>query len=162
MAWQEIAVGLCLWLTFPAITMAVSWKMGSVNDHQDCGEAGWLVVGVRISHFGVDEWRRSWLIGSWKWWWSITFDSPIRSRSMMLGSMGVSGERGLWVECHTEEFCVKVLKFEIINSRKSSNYFIRVVLRTIEFVHSVMLFPGRFKNGQFKNREVGTRSLSQN
>ena len=37
------------------------------------------------------------------------------------------GECGLWVECHTEEFCVKVLKFEIMNSRKSFNYFSRVV-----------------------------------
>jgi hypothetical protein len=33
------------------------------------------------------------------------------------------GEGGLWVECHTEEFCVKVLKFEICSD---------VVLRTIE------------------------------
>ena len=61
-----------------------------------------------------------------------------------------------------EEFCVKVLKFEIVNSRKSFIYFSGVVPRTIEFVQPVMLFPGRFKNGQFKNREVGTRSLSQN
>jgi hypothetical protein len=44
-------------------------------------------------------------------------------------------ECGLWVECHTEEFCVKVLKFEIMNSRKSFNYFIRVVPRTIESAH---------------------------
>ena len=36
-------------------------------------------------------------------------------------------ERGLWVECHTKEFCVKVLKFEIKNSRKLSIYFSRVV-----------------------------------
>ncbi len=43
-------------------------------------------------------------------------------------------ERGLWVECHTEEFCVKVLKFEIVNSRKSFNYFSEVVPRTIETV----------------------------
>ena len=71
-------------------------------------------------------------------------------------------ECGLWVECHTEEFCVKVLKFEIVNSRKSFNYFIRVVPKTIKFVHPVMLFPGRFKNGPFKNREDDTRSLSQN
>ena len=71
-------------------------------------------------------------------------------------------ERGQLVECHTKEFCVKVLKFEIVNSRKSFNYFSEVVPRTIEFVPPVMLFPGRFKNGQFKNREVGTRSLSQN
>ena len=41
-------------------------------------------------------------------------------------------ERGLWVECHMEEFCVKVLKFEIVNSRKSFNYFSEVVPRTIE------------------------------
>ncbi len=60
------------------------------------------------------------------------------------------------------EFCVKVLKFEIVNSRKSFNYFIKVVLRTIEFVPPVTLFPGRFKNGRFKNRDVSTRSLSQN
>jgi hypothetical protein len=50
-----------------------------------------------------------------------------------------------------EEFCVKVLKFEIVNSRKSFNYFIKVVPKTIEFVHPVTLFPGRFKNGPFKN-----------
>ena len=71
-------------------------------------------------------------------------------------------ERGLWVECHTKEFCMKVLKFEIVNSQKSFNYFSRVVPKTIEFVHPVMLFPGRFKNGPFKNREDDTRSLSQN
>ena len=71
-------------------------------------------------------------------------------------------ERGLWVECHTEEFCVNVLKFEIVNSQKSFNYFIKEVSRTIEFVPYVTLFPGRFKNGQFKNREVDTQSLSQN
>jgi hypothetical protein len=41
-------------------------------------------------------------------------------------------ERGLWVECHTKEFCMKVLKFEIVNSRKVFNYFSEVVLRTIE------------------------------
>ena len=50
----------------------------------------------------------------------------------MCGQLIGSGERGLWVECHTEEFCVKVLKFEIVNSRKSFNYFIRAVPRTIE------------------------------
>jgi hypothetical protein len=71
-------------------------------------------------------------------------------------------ERGLWVECHTEEFCVKVLKFEIMNSRKSFNYFIGVVPRTIETAHPVTLFPGRFKNGPFKIREDDTLSLSQN
>ena len=32
----------------------------------------------------------------------------------------------------TEEFCVKVLKFEIVNSRNLFNYFSGVVLRTIE------------------------------
>ncbi len=47
---------------------------------------------------------------------------------------GRSNERGLWVECHTEEFCLKVLKFEIMNSRKSFNYFSEVVPRTIETV----------------------------
>ena len=52
----------------------------------------------------------------------------------------------------TEEFCVKVLKFEIVNSRKLFNYFSRVVPRTIESAHQVLLFPGRFKNGPFKNR----------
>ena len=60
------------------------------------------------------------------------------------------------------EFCVKVLKFEIVNSRKSFNYFSKVVPRTIEFVQSVTLFPGRLKNGQFKNREDDGQSLSQN
>ena len=67
-----------------------------------------------------------------------------------------------WAVGHTEEFCVKVLKFEIVNSRKLFNYFSEVVLRTIETALPVMLFPGRFKNGRFKNREVSTRSLSQN
>ena len=61
-------------------------------------------------------------------------------------------ERGLWVECHTEEFCVKVLKFEIVYSRKLFIYFSEVVPRTIEFADSVALSPGRFKNGPFKNR----------
>ena len=61
-----------------------------------------------------------------------------------------------------EEFCVKVLKFEIVNSWKLFNYFIRAVLRTIEFVIPVTLSHGRFKNGPFKNREDDTRSLSQN
>jgi hypothetical protein len=61
-----------------------------------------------------------------------------------------SGECGLWVECHTEEFCVKVLKFEIVNSWKLSIYFSVVVLRTIESVHSVLLFPGRFKIASLK------------
>ena len=46
----------------------------------------------------------------------------------------VCGELGLWVECHTEEFCMKVLKFEIMNSRKLFIYFSRGVPRTIEFV----------------------------
>ena len=59
-------------------------------------------------------------------------------------------ERGLWVECHTEEFCVKVLKFEIVNSRKSFNYFIRVVPRTIEFVQPVLLFLGGLKMAHLK------------
>jgi hypothetical protein len=71
-------------------------------------------------------------------------------------------ERGLVGRGVTEEFCVKVLKFEIVNSQKSFIYFSGVVPRTIETVQSVMLFPGRFKNGQFKNREEDTRSLSQN
>ncbi len=56
----------------------------------------------------------------------------------------------------TEEFYVKVLKFEIVNSRKLFNYYSRVVPRTIEFVHHVTVFPGRFKNGPFKNREDDT------
>ena len=90
--------------------------------------------------------------------------SPIRSRALdgWFNNGHRQRERELWVECHTEEFCVKVLKFEIENSRKSFNYFSEVVPRTIETAQPVMLFPGRFKNGQFKNREVGTRSLSQN
>jgi hypothetical protein len=60
---------------------------------------------------------------------------------------------GLWVECHMEEFCVKVLKFEIVNSRKLFIHFSGVVPRAIEFVPPVMLFPGRFKNGPFKRRQ---------
>jgi hypothetical protein len=60
-------------------------------------------------------------------------------------------ERGLWVECHMEEFCVKVLKFEIVNSWYLFNYFSRIVPRTIEFVTKVTLSPGLFKNGPFKN-----------
>ena len=55
-------------------------------------------------------------------------------RSPPVGSIG-SGERGLWVECHMEEFCVKVLKFEIMNSRKSFNYFSGIVPRTIKTLH---------------------------
>ena len=63
-------------------------------------------------------------------------------------------ERGLWVECHTEEleFCVKVLKFEIVNSRKLFIYSSGVVPRTIETAQPVTLFSERFKNGLFKNR----------
>ncbi len=57
---------------------------------------------------------------------------------------------------------MKVLKFEIVNSRKLSIYFSGVVPRTIETALPVTLFPGRFKNGPFKNREDDTRSLSQN
>jgi predicted component of type VI protein secretion system len=49
-----------------------------------------------------------------------------------------------------------------MNSWKSFNYFIGVIPRTIETAHPVLLFPGRFKNGLFKNREDDTRSLSQN
>ena len=51
----------------------------------------------------------------------------------------------------TEEFCVKVLKFEIVNSRNLFNYFSKVVPRTVEFAQPVTLSPGRFKNGPFKN-----------
>ena len=69
-----------------------------------------------------------------------------------VGSMGVGGERGLWVECHTEEFCVKVQKFEIVHSRKLFIYFSKAVPRTMEFVNSVSLSHGRFKNGPFKNQ----------
>ena len=74
-----------------------------------------------------------------------------------LGSMG--GERLAWARgsrFHTEEFYVKVLKFEIMNSWKLFNYSSKAVPRTIEFVHHVTLSPGRFKNwfhdGRFKNR----------
>jgi hypothetical protein len=46
--------------------------------------------------------------------------------------MGVSrqDEHGLVGRGVTEEFCVKVLKFEIMNSRKLFNHFSEVVLRT--------------------------------
>ena len=43
-------------------------------------------------------------------------------------------ERGLWVECHTEEFCMKVLKFKILNSWNLFTYFSEVVPRMIKFV----------------------------
>ena len=49
-----------------------------------------------------------------------------RSRAEV-SSITQKDERGLWVECHTEEFCVKILKFEIVNSRKLSIYFSEVV-----------------------------------
>ena len=51
------------------------------------------------------------------------------------------GEGGLWVECHTEEFCVKVLKFEICSD---------VVLRTIETAHPVSLSLGNLKMARLK------------
>jgi hypothetical protein len=88
--------------------------------------------------------------GDWLWMMKCC---GTEQRWITVGSMGVEcGERGLWVECHTEEFCVKVLKFEIMNSRNLFNYFSRAVPRTIEFIHSVTLSPGRFQNGPFKNR----------
>jgi hypothetical protein len=46
-------------------------------------------------------------------------------------------------------------EIEIVNSWNLFNNFSEVVLRTIEFVQHVTLFPGRierFKNGQFKIR----------
>ena len=49
-----------------------------------------------------------------------------------------------------EEFCVKVLKFEIVNSRKSFNYFSEVVPKTIEFVQPVLLFLGGLKMARLK------------
>ena len=75
------------------------------------GPAFWLVGGGRMGGSKPAERR------------SITRQFDGRERQ---------DERGLWVECHTEEFCVKVLKFEIVNSRKSFNYFSEVVRRTIE------------------------------
>ena len=73
-------------------------------------------------------------------------------------------EYGLVGRGVTEEFCMKVLNLEILNSRNLFNYFSRVVPRTIEFVMPVTLSPGRFKNwfqyGPFKNDD--TRSSSQN
>jgi hypothetical protein len=62
-----------------------------------------------------------------------------------VGSIGMGSASGLWVKCHTEEFCMKVLKFEIVNSRKLFIYFSGVVPRTIEFVQHVMLFLGSLK-----------------
>jgi myo-inositol catabolism protein IolC len=51
-----------------------------------------------------------------------------------------------------EEFCMKVRKFEIVNSRKYS-IFSRVIPRTIKFVLPVSLSHGWFKNnGPIKNR----------
>jgi hypothetical protein len=52
-------------------------------------------------------------------------------------------ERGLVGQGDKEEFCMKVLKFEIVNSQNVFNYFSRVVPRTIEFVQPVTLFPDR-------------------
>jgi hypothetical protein len=104
-----------------------------------------------------------WLVGGGRKVWAGPKQRRAEQRSISCRFDGHGQrERGLWVECHTKEFCVKVLKFEIVNSQKSFNYFSRVVPKMIEFVHPVMLFPGRFKNGPFKNREEDTRSLSQN
>ena len=104
-----------------------------------------------------------WLVGGGRKVWAGRKQQRAERRSITRQFDGRGQrERGLWVECHTEEFCVKVLKFEIVNSRKSFNYFSGVVPRTIEKFSPVTLFPGRFKNGPFKNREDDTRSLSQN
>jgi hypothetical protein len=62
-------------------------------------------------------------------------------------------ERQTWAfewRCHTEEFYVEVLKFEIMNSWKLFNYSSRAVPWTIKFVTPVTLSPGWFKNSRFK------------
>jgi hypothetical protein len=64
------------------------------------------------------------------------------------------GERGLWVECHMEEFCVKVLKFEIGNSRKLFIYIIlvRQFQETLNSSTQFRFLTGNIKiNGPFKN-----------
>ena len=75
-----------------------------------------------------------WLVGGGRKVWVGRSRRERRSITRRFDGRG-QRERGLWVECHTKEFCVKVLKFEIVNSRKSSNYFSEVVPRTIESAH---------------------------
>ena len=94
-------------------------------------EASFLLVALVRSGFRL---VRCWVMGS----------IVLACSSLWCGFVQGSGwfdghgqrERGLWVECHTEEFCVKVLKFESMNSQKLFIYFSfsGVVLRTIEFV----------------------------
>ena len=78
-----------------------------------------------------------------------------RAFSGRLAPVGLMGVRPAWAVSQdvTEEFCVKVLKFEIVNSWKLSIYFSKEVPRTIEFVPPVSLSHGRFKNGPFKRRQ---------
>ena len=60
-------------------------------------------------------------------------------------------KRGLVGRGVKEEFCVKVLKFKIMNSLKLLfNYFSEVVPRTIEFVHPVLLLMGGLKMASLK------------
>ena len=79
-----------------------------------------------------------WIMVAGSWWWNSKGGPPQSEGCERASARRFDGrgqrERGLWVECHTKEFCVKVLKFEIENSRKSFNYFSEVVPRTIETV----------------------------
>ena len=60
------------------------------------------------------------------------------------------GAASVGCECHTEEFCVKVLKLEIMNSRKLFNYFSGTVPRTIETAQPVSLSLGGLKMAHIK------------
>ena len=54
---------------------------------------------------------------------------------------------GWWVEVSTEEFCVKVQKFEIVNTWNLFIYFSEIVPRTIEIVPPVLFSLGGLKIG---------------
>ena len=101
------------------------------------------------------------LVESWQsgGWWSIPSFSidpmAVVVVEWHLGSMG--RERLAWARgsrFHTEEFYVKVLKFEIMNSWKLFNYSSREVRRIIEFVPQATLSPGRFKNGSIGRQSI--------
>ena len=56
-------------------------------------------------------------------------------------------EHGLVGRGVMEELCVKILKFEIVNSRNSFHYFSRVVLRTIDLSRPFCFLLGGLKIG---------------
>ena len=76
----------------------------------------------------------------WRFWWScLSCRVAQRSITRWFNGRGAAVLVGRGV---TEEFCVKI--------RNLFNYFSRLVPRTIEFVHHVTLFPGRFKMARLK------------